>query len=169
VPLPPGAGTNLGAGTDFISIHLWFVNQYGKPAFPIREVTLPTIRVKTVMRESLLGKLVLFLSRATPEELAAIYRFAAREPLPGRELDTRIWRPLPDTPPAQHPELKETIEDPTETGAVKMEAREELEQIVDFLIPSRRFGASQARMARGELTGCLLYEPPAGVAWTVRS
>jgi hypothetical protein len=120
-------------------------------------------------------------------------------------------------------ELKETIEDPTETDAAKMEAREELEQIVAhlrrdnrvvrdptkasgdairsalkkllrnlmepggsagtpqsvrrefaqhieryLLIPSRRFGAPQARMARGELTGCLLYEPPAGVTWIVR-
>jgi len=34
------------------------------------------------MREALLGKLVLVLSRATPEELAAIYRFVTGEPLP---------------------------------------------------------------------------------------
>ena len=42
------------------------------------------------MREALLGKLVLVLSRATPQELAAIYRFATGEPLPDRELDARI-------------------------------------------------------------------------------
>ena len=34
------------------------------------------------MREALLGKLVLVLSRATPEELAAVYRFATGEALP---------------------------------------------------------------------------------------
>jgi hypothetical protein len=33
------------------------------------------------MRDALLGKLVMVLSRATPEELAAIYRFATGEPL----------------------------------------------------------------------------------------
>ena len=38
------------------------------------------------MRESLLGKLVMVLSRATPEELAAIYRFATREPSESAEL-----------------------------------------------------------------------------------
>jgi hypothetical protein len=37
------------------------------------------------MREVLLGKLVLVLSRATPEELAAIYRFATGTPLPDKE------------------------------------------------------------------------------------
>ena len=37
------------------------------------------------MRESLLGKLVLVLSRATPEELAAVYRFATGEPLESAE------------------------------------------------------------------------------------
>jgi hypothetical protein len=42
------------------------------------------------MREALLGKLVLVLSRATLEELAAIYRFATRAPLPDRERDARI-------------------------------------------------------------------------------
>jgi hypothetical protein len=31
------------------------------------------------MREALLGKLVMVLSRATPEELRAIYRFATGE------------------------------------------------------------------------------------------
>jgi hypothetical protein len=33
------------------------------------------------MRESLLGKLVMVLSRATPEKLAAVYQFATGEPL----------------------------------------------------------------------------------------
>ena len=37
------------------------------------------------MRESLLAKLVLVLSRATPEELAAIYHFATGEPLESKE------------------------------------------------------------------------------------
>ena len=39
------------------------------------------------MRETLLGKLVLVLSRATPEELAAIYRFATGEGLSRATLD----------------------------------------------------------------------------------
>ena len=38
------------------------------------------------MRESLLGKLVMVLSRATPEELAATYRFATGEPLGSAEM-----------------------------------------------------------------------------------
>ena len=41
------------------------------------------------MRESLLGKLVLVLSRATPEELAAIYRFALGERLESAECRVR--------------------------------------------------------------------------------
>ena len=41
------------------------------------------------MRESLLGKLVMVLSRATPEELAAIYRFATGEPLESAECGVR--------------------------------------------------------------------------------
>jgi hypothetical protein len=45
------------------------------------------------MREALLGKLVLVLSRATPEELAGIYRFATGEAVPDRELDARIYQP----------------------------------------------------------------------------
>ena len=42
------------------------------------------------MREILLGKLLLLLSRATPEELAALYRFATGEPL----LDTGSGAPV---------------------------------------------------------------------------
>jgi hypothetical protein len=119
-------------------------------------------------------------------------------------------------------ELKETIDDETETEAAKAEAREELGLIVahlkkdhrvfrdstkaagdairnaikkllhgllnggssasteqsvrrefaehiqrHLLTPSRRYSAPGARKARGELTGCLLYEPPAGVSWVV--
>ena len=41
------------------------------------------------MREALLGKLVMVLSRATPEELAAIYRFATGEPLESAECGVR--------------------------------------------------------------------------------
>ena len=41
------------------------------------------------MRETLLGKLVLVLSRATPEDLAAIYRFATGEPLGSEECRVR--------------------------------------------------------------------------------
>jgi hypothetical protein len=40
---------------------------------------------KERMREALLGKLVMVLSRATPEELAAIYCFATGEPLGSAE------------------------------------------------------------------------------------
>ncbi|MCX6928153.1 MAG: hypothetical protein NT154_33825, partial [Verrucomicrobia bacterium] len=41
------------------------------------------------MKEALLGKLVMVFSRATPEELAAIYRFATREPLESAECGVR--------------------------------------------------------------------------------
>jgi hypothetical protein len=41
------------------------------------------------MRDALLGKLVLVLSRATPEELAAVYRFATGEPLESAECGVR--------------------------------------------------------------------------------
>jgi hypothetical protein len=34
--------------------------------------------------------------------------------------------------------------------------------------PSRRYAAPKARKARGDLTGCLLYEPPLGISWVVR-
>ncbi len=41
------------------------------------------------MRETLLGKLVMVLSRATPEELAGIYRFATGKPLGSSDCGTR--------------------------------------------------------------------------------
>jgi hypothetical protein len=120
-------------------------------------------------------------------------------------------------------ELKETIDDPSETETAKEEARQELEEIAAHLskdsrqfrgptkaaadairsaikkllrnllepggsaaspyavrrefaehiekylgTPSGRYAAPGARKARGELTGCLLYEPPAGTSWVVR-
>ena len=120
-------------------------------------------------------------------------------------------------------ELKETIDDPSETETAKEEARQELEEIAAHLskdsrqfrgptkaaadsircaikkllrnllkpagsaaspyavrrefaehiekylgTPSGRYAAPRARKARGELTGCLLYEPPAGTSWVVR-
>jgi hypothetical protein len=119
-------------------------------------------------------------------------------------------------------ELKETIDDPTETERAKVEARKELEAIVAHLskdsrtvrdptkaagdavhigikrflrnlveqgdtvssplavrrrfaehlqrylvVPSRRYVAPGARKARGELTGCLLYDPPGETRWAV--
>ena len=36
-----------------------------------------------------------------------------------------------------------------------------------LLVPSSRYAAPRARKARGELTGCLLYDPPAGTRWAV--
>jgi hypothetical protein len=120
-------------------------------------------------------------------------------------------------------ELKETINDPTETKRAKVEAREELKVIAAHLskdsrtvrdpmkaagdavrvginrflrnlverddtgssplavrrgfakhlqrylvVPSGRYAAPRARKARGELTGCLLYDPPAETRWAVR-
>ena len=41
------------------------------------------------MREALLGKLAMVLSRAMREELAAVYRFATGEPLGSAE--SRVW------------------------------------------------------------------------------
>jgi len=119
-------------------------------------------------------------------------------------------------------ELKDTLDDPTESEGAKQAASEELQAIIahlskdirqfrdstkeagdavgkaikrlldnlfepagsaasphsvrrDFaehlqrylLIPSRRYAAPKARKARGDLTGCLLYDPPPGVFWTV--
>src|ERR1035437_10353909 len=119
-------------------------------------------------------------------------------------------------------ELKETIDDPTETERAKVGAREELEAIAAHLskdsrtvrdptkaaadagrlgihrflrnlvgrgdtvsspllvrrgfakhlqrypvVPSSRYAAPGARKARGELTGCLLYDPPGETLWEV--
>jgi hypothetical protein len=119
-------------------------------------------------------------------------------------------------------ELKETIDDPTETERAKVGAREELEAISAhlskdcrtlrdptkaaadavrisinrflrnlvgrgdtvssplpvrrgfakhlqryLLVPSRRYAAPGARKARGELTGCLLYDPPGEIFWEI--
>ncbi len=119
-------------------------------------------------------------------------------------------------------ELKDTLDDPTETEGAKQAAREELQEIFAhlskdsrqvrdstkgagdavgkaikrlldnlfepgrsaasppsvrrefaehlqryLLIPSRRYAAPRARKARGDLTGCLLYDPPAGISWAV--
>ena len=119
-------------------------------------------------------------------------------------------------------ELKETIDDPTETERAKVAAREELEAIAAhlskdnrtvrdptkaaadavrisihrfrrnlverddtvsspllvrrgfarhlqryLLVPSGRYSDPGARKARGEQTGCLLYDPPAEILWEV--
>jgi hypothetical protein len=46
--------------------------------------------------------------------------------------------------------------------------REFAEHIQRYLVtPSRRYAAPTARKARGDLTGCLLYEPRAGISWAV--
>jgi hypothetical protein len=46
--------------------------------------------------------------------------------------------------------------------------REFAEHIENYLVtPSGRYAAPRARKARGDLTGCLLYEPPAGIVWAV--
>jgi len=36
-----------------------------------------------------------------------------------------------------------------------------------LLVPSSRYAAPGSRKARGDLTGCLLYDPPAETRWTV--
>jgi hypothetical protein len=119
-------------------------------------------------------------------------------------------------------ELRETIDDPTETERAKVAAREELKAITAhlrrdsrpvrdptkaaadavrigihrflrnlvgrgdtvasplrvrqafakhleryLLVPSSRYAAPGVRKARGELTGCLLYDPPAETRWAV--
>jgi hypothetical protein len=45
------------------------------------------------MRETLLGKMVLVLSRATLQELGALYRFATGQPLPDKELCGPVSQP----------------------------------------------------------------------------
>jgi hypothetical protein len=54
--------------------------------------------------------------------------------------------------------------------ASEEQARRELARHIEqhLVTPSRRYAAPGAGEARGELTGCLLYEPPAGVSWVVR-
>ena len=59
------------------------------------------------MREALLGKLVLLLSGKTPEELAAIYRFATGQPLP--ESQRGIARTLPEPVLADGPSQGGTV------------------------------------------------------------
>jgi hypothetical protein len=47
--------------------------------------------------------------------------------------------------------------------------RDFAEHLDRYLInPSRRYASPRARRARGELTGCLIYEPPPDVVWVVR-
>jgi hypothetical protein len=47
--------------------------------------------------------------------------------------------------------------------------REFAEHIQRYLVtPSRRYAAPRAHKARGDLTGCLLYESPPGILWAVR-
>lgn len=46
--------------------------------------------------------------------------------------------------------------------------REFARQLEEYLLnPSRRYSVPGARPARGDLAGCLIFEPPAGVRWVV--
>jgi hypothetical protein len=49
--------------------------------------------------------------------------------------------------------------------AVRREFAQHLQR--HLVAPSGRYAGPKARQARGELTGCLLYEPPPGVLWAV--
>jgi hypothetical protein len=50
-------------------------------------------------------------------------------------------------------------------GSVQREFARHLQR--HLLIPSGRYAGPKARQARGELTGCLLYEPPPGMLWII--
>ena len=50
-------------------------------------------------------------------------------------------------------------------GSVQREFARHLQR--HLLVPSGRYADPKARKARGELTGCLLYEPPPGVVWNL--
>jgi hypothetical protein len=50
-------------------------------------------------------------------------------------------------------------------GSVQREFARHLQR--HLVIPSGRYAGPKARKARGELTGCLLYEPPPGVVWNI--
>ncbi len=50
-------------------------------------------------------------------------------------------------------------------GLVQREFARHLQR--HLVIPSGRYAGPKARKARGELTGCLLYEPPPGVVWVI--
>ena len=65
--------------------------------------------------------------------------------------------------------LLRNLLEPRGCSASSHAARKEFaEHIQRYLItPSGRYAAPSARKARGELTGCLLYEPPAGIFWVV--
>ena len=55
------------------------------------------------------------------------------------------------------------------TASPQSVRREFAEHLQEYLVnPSRRYSAPRARKARGELTGCLLYDPPPDVVWVVR-
>jgi hypothetical protein len=53
----------------------------------------------------------------------------------------------------------------TATGRCGVLGSKHLERYL--LVPSSRYAAPGARKARGELTGCLLYDPPAETRWAV--
>ena len=50
-------------------------------------------------------------------------------------------------------------------GSVQREFARHLQR--HLVTPSGRYAGPKARKARGELTGCLLYEPPPGVVWNL--
>ena len=50
-------------------------------------------------------------------------------------------------------------------GSVQREFARYLQR--HLVIPSGRYVGPKAHQARGELTGCLLYEPPRGVVWNL--
>jgi len=53
----------------------------------------------------------------------------------------------------------------TSPGSVQREFARHLQR--HLIIPSGRYAGPKARQARGELTGCLLYEPPPGMLWII--
>ncbi|MCX6929478.1 MAG: hypothetical protein NT154_40625 [Verrucomicrobia bacterium] len=110
------------------------------------------------MREALLGKLVLVLSRATPEELAAIYRFATGEPLADGQKGAVGSRPR------QFASRQRTASDASASSPLKMEIadpfRYSLCREAGCWVLCFRDGEAYLKREIGlEYVGCLLAQP----------
>jgi hypothetical protein len=65
--------------------------------------------------------------------------------------------------------LLRTLLAPGSSGASSQSVRREFAEHLQryLIIPSRRYASPRARKARGDLAGCLLYDPPEGIVWSV--
>ena len=121
-----------------------------------------------------LARLLRQLRQATPEQLEAIERILA-----GRAVPERLRRGQPRY--ALHREgplwrlrlgiqrFLRNLVARGDTVASPLRVRWGFARHLEryLLVPSSRYAGPGARKARGELTGCLLYDPPAETRWAV--